>query len=138
MDLINMTALFILQYVGHRVGDFIFQTDSQAQLKTTSSFARHKHCLIYSLTVAAFTLFVVDWEIAFFILGITLIEHNFIDTRKPVIWIKTFLETKIARNNTFDIKNVPWFVIVEIDQTIHILRILAISILFSFTGEINQ
>lgn len=133
MNLPLFAALFILQFVGHRVGDYLFQTDVQANLKTTNSWARFKHCFVYSTTVAAFTLFVIPWQASLFIWGLTLLEHFNVDTRKPVIWWKNFVEKKLARRgDLFHISHVPSFVIIEIDQTFHYLRILFISILLAY------
>jgi hypothetical protein len=48
------------------------------------------------------------------------------------IWLKTFIETKIAGNKNFDISSIPSFVIIEIDQTIHYTRILIISAIIAY------
>lgn len=131
MNLLILCTLFIVQFVGHRIGDFILQTDYQATNKTTNSEARFMHCLVYSATIAILSAFIAPtWTMFVFI--ITLIEHYLIDDRRFVIWLKTFIETKIVGNKNFDISNIPGFVIIEIDQTIHYTRILIISAIIAY------
>lgn len=132
MDLALFSTAFILQFIGHRVGDYLFQTDWQAQNKSKNSWARFKHCFIYSLTITLIMLLVVDWKTAVIIFGLTIFEHYIIDSRKPVVGWKNFLEKRIAGNKEFDIQNVPFFVVIEIDQTMHYTRCLLIAVLLSY------
>ncbi|MBT2217837.1 DUF3307 domain-containing protein [Virgibacillus dakarensis] len=131
MNLINFCIAFIVMYVGHRVGDYLLQTDYQAGNKTKSFIARIKHCLTYSLIITFLVLLFFNYKIAIVIFLLTFIEHMIVDTRKPVYWWKNFLEKKIARRKDFEIENVPLFVIIEIDQTFHHVRILLLAILIS-------
>lgn len=132
MDFALFSAVFILQFVGHRIGDFIFQTDNQALFKTTSEYMRMKHCIVYATTVSALTLFALPLPLVGLVWGLTFMEHMIIDDRRFVLWWKTFLETKIVRRKDFDIKNVPGFVIIEIDQTIHMVRMMLIAMMFAY------
>ncbi|MNI79822.1 hypothetical protein D3C73_1363050 [compost metagenome] len=89
------------------------------------------HCLVYSATIAILSAFITpSW--ALFVFIVTLIEHYLIDDRRFVIWLKAFIETKIAGNKNFDISDLPSFVIIEVDQTIHYTRILIISAIIAY------
>lgn len=123
-------SLFILQFVGHRVGDYLFQTDFQAQNKTKAFWPLFRHCFVYALTVALFSLIVLPPYYALIVFAITIIEHLVVDTRIPVMDWKIFLEKYLARRKDFLFSNLPTFVVIEIDQTIHMLRMLIISIIF--------
>lgn len=129
MDLILFCTAFIIQFVGHRIGDYLFQTDWQAQNKAKDGIARLKHVLVYSSTISLMMLIVFDWRLCVLVWGITFLEHFWIDSRNPIIAWKTFLETKIAKQKDFDINNLPFFVMIEIDQTVHYIRIFVLSIL---------
>ncbi|WP_047913136.1 DUF3307 domain-containing protein [Paenibacillus sp. TCA20] len=132
MNLVVFSALFILQFVGHRIGDFILQTDVQAQNKTKDWKARLRHCFSYSLSVSLLTWILLPIHYLPIIFLITIVEHFIIDDRRFVVWLKTNIETKIAKQKEFNISTVPGFVIIEIDQTIHMIRMLLIAILFSY------
>lgn len=123
---------FILQFVGHRVGDYLFQTNTQAQKKATDLVYRIRHCLLYSLIVGAFMLFAFEWQVAVIVFALTFLEHIWIDSRKPVIGWKNFFEKKLAGNKDFNIDDLPFFVVIDIDQSIHILRIFIISLLIGY------
>lgn len=121
-------VLFIAQFVGHRIGDFMFQTDMQARKKTIDPLYLIKHAVVYSLCVTLPVIFFVyDIEVLMLIFTLTLVEHMAVDDRRVVIWWKHFLETKLAGRKDFNIEDVPSFVIIEIDQTIHYTRIFIIS-----------
>ncbi|WP_437261211.1 DUF3307 domain-containing protein [Bacillus thuringiensis] len=133
MNLALFSAVFIIQFVGHRIGDYLLQTDVQAQNKATNAWARFKHCFVYSFTIAALVgLILQSFELYIIVFLITIIEHMIIDTRKPVLWFKRILETKIARNKNYSPDKLPFFVLIEIDQTIHYTRILVISLLIGY------
>ncbi|CDQ41841.1 hypothetical protein BN990_04220 [Virgibacillus salexigens] len=131
MNMIIFCTAFIFQYVGHNIGDYLFQTDWQAQNKTKKRLARFRHCFVYSLTIGLLLLIPFNWVVASIVFLITLIEHYLVDSRKPIIVWKNFLEKKIAKQKNFEIKNVPQFVIISIDQTVHIVRIFIIAIAIS-------
>jgi len=132
MNLLIFCSVFILQFMGHRLGDYFFQTNAQAVQKANNWLARLRHCLVYSVIVASLTLFVVDWKVALIIFAITIVEHMWIDSRKPIVKYKEFLERKIARTKDFKVEDLPFFVIVDIDQTVHYLRIFIISLLIAY------
>lgn len=131
MDLLMFCSLFIVQFVGHRLGDYFFQTNWQSINKVGNAVARVRHCLVYSAVVAALTLLVVDWKLSVAIFIATLAEHMWVDSRKPVVAFKEFLERKIAKTEDFKAMDLPFFVLIEIDQTFHYIRIFIISILIA-------
>lgn len=129
--LIFVTA-FILQYVGHQIGDYLLQTNTQAINKGKDFSALVTHVSIYSIVVGLMMLIFFDPYVACVVYIITFIEHMIIDSRKPVLWYKNFLERKIARNKDFYIDELPFFVVISIDQAIHLVRIFAISLLIAY------
>jgi len=132
MDLLHFCALFIVQFVAHKIGDYPLQSDADAANKAKSFKHRFRHCLIYSLVTFCFVVPLVSYTVAAIIFLGTFVEHMIVDTRKPVIWWKTFFEEKIMRNKWFVIEELPFFVLIEIDQTFHLLRILIISLAVSY------
>lgn len=132
MNLLLFCTAFILQFVGHRLGDYFFQTNSQAIHKAKNSLYRIRHCIVYSLIVAGMLLIGFNWQIVLIVFGLTFLEHLWIDSRTPVIKWKTFLDRKLAGNKDFNVDELPFFVLIEIDQTIHITRIFIISLLIGY------
>lgn len=132
MDLLLFCTVFILQFVGHRVGDYVFQTDWQAQNKAKNIEARGMHCAVYATVIALILYPTIGLTAAIIVQLLTFMEHIWIDSRKPVIAWKTFLEERIAGRTDFDINQLPFFVLIEIDQTFHYVRILLISILIGY------
>lgn len=131
MNLTLFCTAFILQFVGHRIGDFLLQTDKQAQNKATNGIYRADHCVVYSVTISLIMLIAFKWQIAVIVLGLTFIEHIYIDSRKPVIAYKKWLE-RVSGNKEFDIDKMPFFVLIEIDQTVHYIRCLLIAMLIGY------
>lgn len=123
---------FILQFVGHRIGDYFLQTNTQAIHKAKDGRYRSTHCINYSLTIGLMMLFQFEWELAVIVFALTFLEHLWIDSRTPIVKWKEFLERKIAGNKDFKIEELPFFVMIEIDQTVHILRIFIISVLIGY------
>lgn len=131
MNLTLLCTAFILQFVGHRMGDYLFQTDWQAQNKAKNKIARADHCVVYSITIALLMLIAFKWQTAVIVFALTFLEHMFIDSRKPIIWWKTRLE-RVAGNKSFDMDKMPFFVMIEIDQTVHYMRCMLISMLIGY------
>jgi hypothetical protein len=128
MSLMVFCTLFIFQYVGHRIGDYLIQSNADAINKSKSFAHRFRHCAFYSVTIFLLLLIIIDLKTAFWIWVVTLIEHMIIDSRKPIVWWKTFFERKIMGNKNFNIEELPFFVMIDIDQTVHIIRIFIISL----------
>lgn len=132
MNLLLFCTAFILQSMGHKVGDYLIQTHSQALNKAKSFSFRLRHCIMYSLSVSLMMLFAFDITVVSIVLIVTLLEHMWIDSRKPVIAWKTFLEKRIAKNKDFNVDELPFFVVIEIDQAIHYLRLFVIALLIGY------
>lgn len=124
-------TLFITQFVGHRIGDYLLQTHTQALQKTTNDNALLRHCLVYSISISLLVLAMFNWKYALAVFFLTLLEHLIVDTRKPVIWWKMLIEKHIAGKKDFKIEDLPFFVMIEVDQSIHIVRIFLISLLLA-------
>lgn len=120
-------TLFILQFVGHKVADYLFQGEKDAIYKSKVFKHLFRHCLMYSAIVTLFVSFLYP-RAALLVFSVTMLEHLIIDSRTPVVGWKTFFEKKIMRNKDFDINKLPFFVIIEIDQTFHLLRIFLLSL----------
>ena len=131
MNLTLFCTAFILQFVGHRMGDYLFQTDWQAQKKAKDVVARCKHCLVYSLTISGVMMILFNWQVCIMVFLLTFLEHTFIDSRKPIVWWKTTLE-RVVGNKSFDMEKMPFFVMIEIDQTVHYIRCLLIAMLIGY------
>lgn len=130
MNLELFCTLFILQFVGHRVGDYLFQGEKDANFKSKDFKRLFRHCLMYSITVTIFVSFFFP-RLALLVFSVTMLEHIIIDSRTPVEDWQTFFEKKIMRNKDFDINKLPFFVLIEIDQTFHLLRIFLLSLFIS-------
>lgn len=132
MDMLFFCTIFIFQLVGHLVGDWLFQSNNDSINKTTSTEHLIRHCMMYTWVIMLFVAFIAPVEVTIAIAVLTFIEHCMIDTRKPVVGYKTFFERKFMKDNSFDIKNLPVFVIIGMDQSVHILRIFILSVLAAF------
>lgn len=129
--LIFVTA-FILQFVGHHIGDYLLQTNTQAKKKSSDLLSLLTHCLIYSATISLVFLTFFSPATSLVVFAITLIEHSIVDSRRPVVGWKLFLERKIAGDKDFTIGDLPFFVLINIDQTFHLVRIFVISLLVAY------
>lgn len=132
MNLSIFCAVYIVQYVGHRIGDYLIQGSEDAQFKSSSFYHRFRHCAMYSAVIYLMLFLCIPPIYSLGVLIVTLIEHLIVDSRKPVIWWKTFFEHKIMGNKEFDIKELPFFVLIDIDQTFHLVRIFIISVVLAY------
>lgn len=110
--------LFPLLIAGHLIGDWVFQTDAQAQMKTTSWRANQAHMLTYHLALAALSIWAAGWAIVP-ILIVSWVTHSFIDRRWPVKWL-------MRHTGSRPFSDTLWGVIC-VDQALHlsILSVLA-------------
>lgn len=97
--------------VGHLVGDYILQNDWQALNKKRSSFHCLVHCLLYTLAVAACSLFSVS------MVGLLVVfaTHFAIDRTQLVSWWMGAVGQAGFRDNLK-----PWSSIV-VDNVMHIV-----------------
>lgn len=132
MDYPIFATAFIVQFVGHRLGDFFLQTGWQAMNKAANGLARFRHCVVYAGSISFLLVIIEDWGTCSIVFGLTFVEHMVIDSRKPIIsWIM-LLERRISNNKAFTVKQIPSFLMLEIDQTVHIVRIFILSILIAY------
>ena len=122
----NSMTLFECLVLAHLIGDWLLQTEHEAMNKAKGhfcNFAILKHCASYTLTFVPF----------FFTFGLSLVwlvpvfvSHWFLDRRWPVI---TFIHVA-KRTSRETINNLFWLVI-AVDQVLHILVIASIVLLQS-------
>jgi hypothetical protein len=84
---VTFERLFILGLCAHIVADWFFQSDWQAQHKTS---LKHPAAYIHSSIHLAALLFVFAWPVAFAVA----VSHLLIDTRKPLVWWRSLMRTK--------------------------------------------
>lgn len=72
-----------------------------------------------------------NWKMMLVVAGLTFIEHFIVDARKPIVGWKKLLERMVG-NKGFDIDKMPFFVLIEIDQTAHMMRIFVVSLLIAY------
>lgn len=112
-------TLFEALILGHLVGDFLLQNHWMADNKATRTLPRLVHCIVYSITVYAFSW--LAGGISLIAVGIILLSHFIIDQRSFIHWWMA------AINRT---SGMPWLSIVY-DQIFHLL-ILAGIVYFRF------
>lgn len=124
LDSINLNvSLFIILYIGHKMADYLFQTDYQAINKHKNWGALLRHCLIYTITLT-FLAFIIIGYFSWTTLFIIFISHVIIDKRVFVIW----WATKIKKmSNTTNVAEHP--TIKDLDQSFHYIVIFIVSFL---------
>ncbi|MFV9957783.1 MAG: DUF3307 domain-containing protein [Rickettsia conorii subsp. raoultii] len=124
LDSINLNvSLFIILYIGHKIADYLFQTDYQALNKHKNWGALLRHCLIYTITLT-FLAFIIIGYFSWTTLFIIFISHIIIDKRVFVIW----WATKIKKmSNTTNIAVQP--AIKELDQSFHYIILFIVSLI---------
>lgn len=115
--------LFIVLYVGHKIADYLLQSERQALLKTHSWKALLTHCVIYTLvlTITGY-LFVgyFSWIATFIIF----LSHIIIDRRTVLIWWAENIK-KITNTKNESVKAS----MMELDQAFHYIIIFLVSCL---------
>ncbi len=110
---------FAWLFLGHLTGDFLFQTRWMAVHKLNNNAALIVHCLVYSLTIALFSL--PFGGLSFLALVIVFLTHAFLDKRKFIAWWTEHITGAKASSTQF-----LWLKIVT-DQIFHLL-VLAIAL----------
>ncbi|MEP9409022.1 DUF3307 domain-containing protein [Peribacillus frigoritolerans] len=119
---LNVT-LFIILYIGHKIADYLFQTEYQALNKQSNWGALLRHCTIYTLiiTLLAFiTIGFFSWTAVF----ILFISHVIIDKRGFLIWWARRVKKMADTNNQ---SQQP--VLNELDQAFHYIILFIVSFL---------
>lgn len=102
-------TLFEALFLGHFVGDFLFQTHWMADYKEKRALPRLVHCIVYSIVVYAFSW--LSGGISLVSVGVILLSHFIIDQRAFIRWWQEHI------NNS---SNISWLGTVT-DQIFHLL-----------------
>ncbi|MFS0788786.1 DUF3307 domain-containing protein [Shouchella sp. 1P09AA] len=114
------TSLFIVMYIGHKMGDYIFQTEYQALNKSKLIGALVRHSLIYTLCVLGLA-FIVTGFFSWLALIIIFVSHLVLDQRDFLItWGKR------VKGMDSPSKKSSNMALVELDQAFHYLVIFFI------------
>ncbi len=116
-----MTGFGLL--LGHLVGDYILQNDWQAANKTQRHWPCLIHCLLYTVSVWAFSFLWLPW----WGLAICFLSHYPIDRyRLAAWWMKN-----ISGQTHFASKEHPMFPwsVVMVDNIFHLLTLYLIALL---------
>ncbi len=113
--------LFIVLYIGHKIADYLLQTDRQAVMKTKSLKALLSHCFIYTLVLMLMSYFFTgyfSWTAIFIIF----VSHVIIDRRVILIWwAKNIKKMSNTKDETVQ------STLMELDQAFHYLIIFLVS-----------
>ena len=116
-------SLFIVLYIGHKIGDYLLQTDYQAVNKKDNWIALISHCFIYTLAVSIMAYVFVgffNWTAIF----ILFISHIIIDRKVFLNWwaknIKRIRDTEEPAVQPG---------LIELDQAFHYIIVFIISFL---------
>jgi len=107
-------SLFII-FLGHWVGDFLFQTSKMAQQKRIGIKWLSIHVGVYSLVLFIFSLFFFDAKTAVLFAGVNAILH----------WVTDFFTSRLSAK--FSYKPRVFYPIIGFDQFIH-----AVSLIYTF------
>lgn len=115
--------LFIVLYIGHKIADYLFQTDRQAVKKVSSWTALLQHSFIYTLVLTIMGYFFAGYFswIAIFII---FVSHVIIDRRSILIWWAINVK-KMTNTENQSVQST----LMELDQTFHYVIIFLISCL---------
>lgn len=117
-------TLFEWLLVSHLAGDWLLQTEWQAQNKATSWRAMLTHIVIYHavMLVALIALVGADEPRIYVVIVFLAITHLFMDRQWPVARLMSFLRLSVERTPE------RWFSI-AIDQVLHII-LLAVCVVY--------
>lgn len=135
-----MISLNIISFIllSHLLSDFAFQSRNQGRKKSTNIFWLLTHVLIYSITTTFFwwlldlnyeTKNIINYCLIFFMIFITHGMTDFFTSK-----LTSFAYLKTMQNKNKKTKNFwEWvfWLIIGIDQTIHILSLFYIYLIFN-------
>lgn len=114
-------TIFEILLCTHLIGDWLLQTDNQAQNKTKNGFPNVfliQHCIVYTLVFIPIFL----WQnVSLYFIALIFFSHMIIDYRKPVLWF-----FKLTCNDS-DQEFPQWLVFVK-DQVLHVLILAIIAL----------
>jgi hypothetical protein len=101
-----------LAFLGHLVGDYLFQTDWMAENKKKLSFP----CLIHSMVWAGCVVLFAGWGWVSFVI---LFAFHFIQDRTTMVrdWMRLIGQDRFATGSY-----APWSMVI-VDNTFHLLQI---------------
>lgn len=110
MDL-YITCIFLIVFIGHWVADFVFQSQSMSQNKSSSWFVLAVHCFIYATVTWAFMAAALSHTTGhnLYIWNLLYISHFTIDAVTSRI-TKELYKKKDYHN---------FFVVIGLDQLLH-------------------
>lgn len=111
-----MITFFEACFIAHIIGDYLLQTDLEANQKAIRRFANwplFRHVLKYT---ACFILPILLFNGSWIWLAWIFSTHYILDRRTFVVWWRM----KVMRNSEESIKNTFWLTII-VDQIFHIL-----------------
>ncbi|WP_269919424.1 DUF3307 domain-containing protein [Caldifermentibacillus hisashii] len=115
--------LFIILYIGHKIADYLLQTDRQAVKKTTSWKALLSHSFIYTLVLTAMG-YIFAGYFSWIAIFIIFVSHVIIDRRIILIW---WAKNVKKMTNTENESVQP--TMMELDQAFHYIIIFLVSCL---------
>lgn len=116
-------SLFIILYIGHKVADYLFQTEFQAINKDNNWWALIRHSFVYTLILTVLAFLIIgffNWTAVF----ILFISHVFIDKRNFLIWWSKHIK-KMSNTENDSVRPV----LMELDQAFHYVIIFIVSFL---------
>jgi len=106
-------------FMAHLVGDYMLQNDWMAQNKKKATLPCFVHCLLYTISVAIFTI-QSDWGLREW--SVVFIAHFIQDRTKIVNWyMQAFGQSDFAKPPL-----APWSIIV-VDNTLHLLVLYGLA-----------
>jgi predicted membrane-bound dolichyl-phosphate-mannose-protein mannosyltransferase len=97
---------------GHLIGDWVVQTDWQAENKTTSWKANQQHMLGYHLALAAFCFLAMPVTLVAAVIVVSWVTHSIIDRRWPVVRLMQATRSVPFSQTTFGV--------IATDQALHL------------------
>lgn len=119
---VNVT-LFILFYIGHKIADYLLQTDYQAVNKSKDWSALIIHCLVYTFTLNLMA-FVIIGYFSWTAILLIFITHLIIDKGTFLRWWSLRIK-KIADLSTPGAQRT----MLELDQSFHYVVIFIVSLI---------
>ncbi|MFS0882205.1 DUF3307 domain-containing protein [Metabacillus niabensis] len=115
--------LFIVLYIGHKIADYILQTDHQAVNKSNSWKALFIHCFIYTVVLTIMGYFFVGF-VSWAAIFIIFISHVIIDRRVLITWWAKNIK-KMSNTESESVQPT----MIELDQAFHYIIIFIVCCL---------
>lgn len=119
---LNVT-LFIVLYIGHKIGDYLFQTDKQALHKSKQLLPLITHCSVYTIILISLA-FLITGFFSWLAVFILFISHFIIDGTRFLKWWAKHIK-KMSDPENAKVK----LAMFELDQAFHYVILFIISFL---------